>query len=115
MRREEQTVKGWISEDNLEAFLTVIGWLAGCDFDPPDWDAISMGMLRSDYEANSWYDYEFFGKSKACLRLAKDPGTCVVFVEITLPVELVTRVKLSIDIFAHFHLQEGGITNNKAL
>jgi hypothetical protein len=96
----------WVLEDNLRPFLTAVGWIVGYPFDPDDWTAISFGVRETDQEAGRWYAYEFAGRHRAMLSLARDPGSCVVHVRVGVPSELESQVNLAAEIFTRFRLRE---------
>lgn len=95
-------IRDWLLMDNLQPFLTVLGWLVDYDFGPDDWTAIHFGVRETDAEGERWYDYEFAGRRRAVFSLAIDPGTSVVHARIEVPPELEPQVQLAISIFAHF-------------
>ena len=46
-------VSDWIWEENLRPFLEVTSWLAGYEFDDPDWDAVTVGLAQADRETTN--------------------------------------------------------------
>jgi hypothetical protein len=96
----------WVYEDNLRAFLTVVGWIVGYSFDADDWFAVSSGVRESDAEANQWYEYELVGDHRAALRIGIDAGAEVVHVRCDVSPELQSQVRLASEIFAHFRVSE---------
>jgi hypothetical protein len=78
---------------------TVVGY----DFDDQDWDAVSAGLLNTDAESSRWYEH-LLGGEALHVRVANDPGTAVVMVEARLPIEVVDRAKLAIQIAQSYRL-----------
>src|SRR4051812_26294018 len=97
-------VTDWIFDDNLKAFLTALGWIAGYPFGPDDWEAVSCGVRENDGDDERWFEYEFSGPHPAVIRLAPDSGTCVVRVQISTPAEVEPQVRLAVAIFQHFRI-----------
>lgn len=102
MSQDNSILKGWIFEENIFAFLTVLSWLAKYPFDEADWNAIKMGLKKTDYESETWYDYKFCGDSDIEFRLAQDVGSSVVFMEIKSEQVVASRLELAMDIFSQF-------------
>src|SRR5262245_42665133 len=73
-------IKDWICEENLNPFLEIIAGHAGYGFGPDDWTAIRFGIQDTDEERGRWYEYEFPASQPMRLRLARDPGSSVLFV-----------------------------------
>jgi hypothetical protein len=94
--------EGWIFEDNLWPFLSVMSWLVKYDFDDLDWDAISYGTKDTDVEKDRWYDYEFTGDFVAKFRLAADPGTEVLALKVDIAERFAPQVETAMEIFRNF-------------
>ena len=96
----------WIFEDNLAAFLVVLGWITDYDCAFDDWEVIQHGVLHSDKESNIWYDYEFPSRISATFQIAKDHGSGVVFLRLAIPDEIEAQVTLAINMCAHFTISQ---------
>ncbi len=86
-------VADWLFKDNLQAFLTVLSWLASYDIAPDELAVIEDGVRGTDADKNQWYDFEFAGKKRVKFSLAIDPGTSVVHVRLDAPADLVPRCR----------------------
>lgn len=71
----------WIIDDNLEPWLVVVAGFVGAHFDANDRAAIEGGVDGTDVERDAWFEYAFSGTATLNVRLARDPGSSVVFVE----------------------------------
>jgi hypothetical protein len=98
-------IANWIWQDNLEPFLTTLSWIASYAIDDDDWQAIKTGLLETDGDLLRWCSYEFAG-STVCFKLAMDPGTEVLQVEVGGPADLSGQVQLALAVFQHFHLRK---------
>jgi hypothetical protein len=99
-------VADWIWQDNLEPFLTTLGWVVGYSIDEDDSQAIKTGLLETDGDLLRWCSYEFAAASIVKFKLAIDRGTEVLQVEVDSPTELEPRVEMAVAIFQHFHLRK---------
>ena len=73
----------WIAEHNWLSCLEVLASLVGSALDTDDHTAISLGLRATDFETGQWFAYEFSGRERVSFRLARDVGTCVLFVGVT--------------------------------
>jgi len=90
--------------DNLEPFLTALGWIVGYTVDDSDVEAVSNGVRDTDAEGGRWYEYEFNGRDRAAFALAFDEaGSGVVRFRVELPEELAPQVRLFADFCWQFH------------
>ena len=91
-------------DDNLEPFLTALGWIVGYAVDDSDLEAVSNGLRDTDSEEGRWYEYEFHGRHRADFALALDEaGSGVVRFRVELPEELAPQVRLFADFCWQFH------------
>jgi hypothetical protein len=98
-----------IMSDNLEPFLTALGWVVGYTADGDDLEAVSNGLRDTDAEEGRWYAYEFHGRHRADFSLAFDEaGSGVVLFQIELPDELAPQVRLFADFCWQFHWHTPG-------
>ncbi len=95
----------WVFDENLRPFLASLGWFVGYDFDPDDWTAVGVGIEATDQEKGSWFDYVFVGRHRACMKLARDPGTSVVHIQIDVADAVVPKVEASMAIFQTYRVR----------
>jgi hypothetical protein len=95
-------VSNWILRENLEPFLTALGWVVGYPFDKDDWAAISEGLL----EDNGVVTYEILGILPAKLELKYDQISGSFQVSVETPAEAHPQVELALAIFQHFSLRQ---------
>jgi hypothetical protein len=90
--------------DNLNPFLTALGWVVDYRFDEHDYEAIFSGLRDTDAEIGRWYDYEFHGKQIVPLSVAFDEaGGSIIRLRVALPAELEPQVQLLADFCWRFH------------
>jgi hypothetical protein len=94
-------VSNWILRENLEPFLTTLGWVLGYSFDNDDWAAISEGLL----EDNGVVAYEFPGHHAAKLELEYDRSSDSFQVTVEAPEDAHPQVELALAIFQLFSLR----------
>ncbi len=70
-----------IIDNNLEPWLAVVASFVGAQLDADDRAAIEHGMSDTNVERKAWFEYAFSGTETLNVRLARDPGSSVVFVE----------------------------------
>ena len=100
-------LKGWIPENNLTPFCVFLARRAGYDLSDGEMWSIECGIKESDYEANKWFRSEFVGESKIEFRFAQDPGTSVVFFQITCDDQTAPRIEAAIEIMGDYSLVGG--------
>jgi hypothetical protein len=61
----------WIAPPNLEAFAARLSEIVRYSFDDGDWDALRVGVVATDEEAGTWYDYDLAGTPTVHLLLAR--------------------------------------------
>src|SRR6478735_3511238 len=94
-------VTGWILQDNLEPFLTTLGWIVGSSLDDDDWQAITTDLLDG-----GGGEYEFPGNRRMKLGISVDNNnTTLLQIAVDVPAELVSQVELAVSIFRHFQLR----------
>ena len=95
--------------DNLEPFLTALGWIIGYVVDGSDLEAVTHGLRGTDSEKGRWYEYEFHGTHRAAFSLALDEaGGSVVLFRVELPEELAPQVRLLANFCWDFHWRAPG-------
>ena len=72
----------WIWSDNLRSFFEILGRLCGYTFDDADWAAVEAGVRDTDGERDSRYSYPLGERTSWVVRIAQDPGTDVVLVQL---------------------------------
>jgi hypothetical protein len=92
---------GQILNENLNQFVTTLGWIIGYSLDEGDWARIN----------NDWLDggggtYEFVGNHKMTFGFSVDSKKEMVDVTVELPSEFEPQVELAIAIFQHFQLRK---------
>ena len=95
---------GWIIANNLKPFCETVATFGGYGFDDSDWDAIATGVKRTDYEQGNWFEYEMQGDSPVTLKIARDPGTSVLFVAVEADAAIQARMTVAIEIMQTYHL-----------
>ncbi|MER5937577.1 hypothetical protein ABT121_09695 [Streptomyces sp. NPDC001928] len=74
----------WIWEENLRPFCESVAEFSGYGFDDSDWQAVESALPATDVERpGGWYDYPLSGRVPLTLLVAADPGSSVVFVQLT--------------------------------
>lgn len=94
----------WIFEDNLFLWLEIVASFCRHSFDSGDQEAFEFGIENTDAEQNYWFDYEFSGSCSINLRVACDPGSSVIFVEVGCSSELELRIATAIQIAQEYRL-----------
>ena len=94
----------WIFEENLFLWLEIVASFCRHSFDSADREAFEFGIQNTDAEQNYWFDYEFSGSCSINLRVARDLGSSVIFVEVGCPSELESRVATAIQIAQEYRL-----------
>ncbi|MCO6046008.1 hypothetical protein NG895_19080 [Aeoliella sp. ICT_H6.2] len=103
----------WIFDENLEAFLGMVGCIVGRPLE--DWEyALCVESVNStNAEEGLWFEHDVNGsKRHLVLRIAKDePGTSVFVVEIVVPEDAHELVELAI-LAAQSHFMKVNSTTN---
>lgn len=99
-------IKNWIREGNLEPFLRTLAFHAGYEFDAEDWSDIHRGLRDTDSEQELWYEYGFDGKHPLQMKLARDPGVAIVYVQVDADTEIEQATKIVFGIMQHYQLSE---------
>ena len=95
-------VHNYVEPENLEAFLTVLGWIVGYKFDQHDWLAVKQGVSESNKDKDHWFDFRF---GELPFSLAQEPGSMHVYVRIELPSDQEHKVNTAIEICQQFYLR----------
>lgn len=99
-------IASWIFEDNAKPFLTALGWIVGYDVDDQDWTAVYFGTRDTDIEQARWFEYTLHGSSPALVRLARDPGSSVIHIEVHGVEPHEPEIEIAIEIFARYHIRD---------
>jgi hypothetical protein len=99
-------VAGWIFEWNLRPFLEIAARRVGYGFGQDDWNAIHLALPVTDHEHDRWYEYEFGGPHPIRIRLAEDPGSSVVFVEVSCDPDTENELRVVIEIVQEYRLSK---------
>ncbi|MFC8782011.1 hypothetical protein ACFW20_08340 [Streptomyces nigra] len=75
-------------------------------FGDSDWLAVKTALPGTDVDQDTWYDYPLHGPVPVTLRLAADPGSSVVSVNVTDLTDDRTQAQIeaALFIFATWHL-----------
>jgi hypothetical protein len=90
---------------NLKTFLITVGWIANYEFDDADWQAVSNMLAGTNYDDDTWCEYEMVGSHSARLRLARGEQD-FVYVDANVPAELLPQLRLAMQIFTTFQVSE---------
>jgi len=115
MNKQQARILGksrWIFDTNLEPFLNVLSWMVKYKFEYWDWEVISNGVLHTGVEADKWYDYEFSGEITVKMRIARDVGSSVVWVDVDLPDKYQATYKIVTETFCNFLLEDAAKRSN---
>lgn len=96
----------WIIDKNLKPCCEILAAYVSYDFDDGDWQAILIGVEKTNIEQNVWFDYPLIGNETVRFRIANDVGTTVVFVDIQTSEKLESQMNVAIDIMQTYHLIE---------
>jgi hypothetical protein len=100
-------VSRWVFEENLRPVLEILARSAGYNFDERDWTAVRYGVQATDYEGEHWYDYEFVGVHRVALGVARDEGSCVIFIRCESDAEIERTADVVLTIAQEFRLSRG--------
>lgn len=98
---------GWVWRTNLTPLFEMCSQLVGYRFDDLDAGAVEVGVERTDAEAELWFAYDLVGKPTVSLRVARDPGSDVVLIEIDLlgvDETLAGQFVLVMDVFSQYRV-----------
>ncbi|MFE4695823.1 hypothetical protein ACFRIC_01915 [Streptomyces sp. NPDC056738] len=100
----ERAVGGWIWNENVQPFLTLLAQYAGYDFDETDWQTVELGLeVTDDEHPDRWYSYTLFGSAHHLeVHLANAVGGAEVSVRVagTSDPELLLRADTLMSAFA---------------
>jgi hypothetical protein len=87
VKQNRRVIDGWVFQDNIPAFFTLLSQFVGYSWDDADLAAIEHGLTTTDLEAGRWYDYGLYTAAQddlpeAEVHVALDVGSCVVFVRV---------------------------------
>jgi len=94
----------WILEDNLKPSLETLAAFSGYNIDAWDWDAIWHGVKDTDVERGAWFEYELAAGHPVGVRVAKDVGSSMVFVDVRAGEELEAKMQAALEIMQTYHL-----------
>lgn len=92
---------GWITSDNLKAFVRLVSYLAGYIYYDEDyeWLAIENGLKDTDVDENRWYTFPIEGKQRLTLELSRDPNSDgETYTRITSDDDLSPDLKVQLDL-----------------
>lgn len=96
-------VWGSLFEDNLLAFITIVGDLfAGERVTDDDLIAIKYGIKGTDVEEELWFDYELEGSSRVTFSLAFEPGSSLIVVKLGVDELIKDRAEMVLDILRDY-------------
>ena len=89
-------VASWIFEQNLEAFLEMLAYIAGCKLNDWDFAAVVAGIPGTNDETGKWFAYEFVGNRRIVkFDIADDPGSSVLHFRVVVPEDAECLVDLA--------------------
>lgn len=94
-------VAGQILGENLDPFITTLGWIIGYSLDKDDWERIN-----TDWLDGGGGSYEFCGIHRMTFGFCVGSKKETVDVTVELPAEFESQVELAIAIFQHFQLRK---------
>jgi hypothetical protein len=100
-------VADWIYEENLKPLLETVSGFVAYSFDESDWVAVSTGSLNTSDEKNEWYEYRLIGSQTVDVKIAADPGSCVVFVQLQGEPGIEEKIEVAISIFQQYEVTSG--------
>jgi hypothetical protein len=90
-------LRSWIFQENLESFLELLTWIAGCKFNEWDFNAVVAGIEGTNYDLDTWFKYEFEGtKRSVAFEVADDPGSSVYHFRFPAPSGAAELIELSL-------------------
>lgn len=96
------TIANWIYEENLKPLLEMLSCLVDYSFDESDWVAVSTGIVNTDDEKDEWYEYQLIGKQTIEVKVAADPGSCIIHVQLQSKPNVEEKAKVAIAIFQQY-------------
>src|SRR5690242_7122843 len=91
-----RTVGRWIFKRNLESFLEILAYVAGCPFEDWDYCAVVAGVEDTNDETNKWFDYQLTGSKRlVSFQVADDPGSSVLHFRIDVPEDAIEMIELA--------------------
>ncbi|MEM7762452.1 MAG: hypothetical protein AAF290_00100 [Pseudomonadota bacterium] len=99
-------VGGWVLEGNVRPFIDILASLVNYDLDEGEWDYIRYGLddTDSDAEPPAWMRLRLAGSEAIDFRIAREGGTSIVMVELSVPSALIDRVQLILDLLSSYYL-----------
>ncbi|KJH70683.1 hypothetical protein [Aliterella atlantica] len=91
----------WIYEENLKLLLETLSCLVDYSFDESDWVAFNIGIVNTNVEKDEWYEYQLIGKQTIEVKIAADPGSCVIHVQLQSKPDVEEKAEVAITIFSN--------------
>lgn len=89
-------IASWISQQNLEAFLEMLAYIAGTKLNDWDFAAVVAGIPGTNDETGKWFTYDFTGDQRIVkFDVADDPGSSVFHFRVTVPEDAQSLVDLA--------------------
>jgi hypothetical protein len=95
-------VGNWIFKVNLKPLLETVSKFVGYKFDELDWAAVSTGITNTNDETDEWYEYQLIGKQTVYVKIADDPGSSVVHVQMQSELVIEAKTEVAIAIFQQY-------------
>ena len=97
-------VANWIPEENLKPLLETVSEFVGYKFYEWDWAAVSTGVINTNDEADEWYEYQLIGEQTVNVKIADDPGSGVVHVQMQSASAVEGKIEVAIGIFQQYNV-----------
>ncbi len=94
----------WILEENLKPLLETLSGFIHYRFDDWDWTAIRFGIINTDAGKNQWYEYPLIGEQTVLVKIAMDPGSSVVHVEMQSEPGVEEKAEVAMEIFQTYRV-----------
>jgi hypothetical protein len=95
-------VANWILEENLKPLLETVSEFVDYKFDEWDWAAVSTSIINTNDETDEWYEYQLIGEQTVHIKIANDPGSGVVHVQMQSASDIEGKIGVAIGIFQKY-------------
>ena len=97
-------ISSWIYEENLKPLLETVSLFVDYNFDGRDWLAINNGIRETDEEKDRWYEYQLIGKRRIEVKIANDPGSSVVMIQLQSEPDIEEKIQIAAFIFQNYRV-----------
>ena len=95
----------WIYEENLKPLMETVSLFIDYNFDGRDWLAISNGIRDMDGEKDIWYEYQLIGNQTIAVKIANDPGSSVVMIQLQRAPDIEEKIQVATFIFQNYRVE----------